>query len=64
MSQVDVSDDGFLNLLTDSGDEKNDVKVPDGDVGDKIKKLFTEEEKDVSMCNLYLCAVVSHTNRF
>merc|ERR1712029_419191 len=46
---VDVSDDGFLNLLTDSGDEKNDVKVPEGDVGDKIKKLFTEEEKDVNV---------------
>merc|ERR1711974_87179 len=44
---VDVSDDGFLNLLTDSGDEKNDVKVPEGDVGAKIQKLFTEEEKDV-----------------
>ncbi|KAI7629181.1 hypothetical protein KC319_g13353 [Hortaea werneckii] len=46
---VDVSDDGFLNLLTDSGDEKNDVKVPEGDVGAKIQKLFTEEEKDVNV---------------
>merc|ERR1712072_52154 len=46
---VDVSDDGFLNLLTDSGDEKNDVKIPEGDVGAKIQKLFTEEEKDVNV---------------
>merc|ERR1712029_477916 len=37
------------NVLTDSGDEKNDVKVPEGDVGAKIQKLFTEEEKDVNV---------------
>ncbi|KAH6635467.1 translation protein SH3-like domain-containing protein [Chaetomium sp. MPI-SDFR-AT-0129] len=42
---VDISDDGFLNLYSDAG-EKNDVKVPDGDVGARINKMFTEEGKD------------------
>ena len=37
-----------MNLLTDNGDEKNDVKIPDGEVGEKIHKLFTEESKDTS----------------
>ncbi|TKA30166.1 Eukaryotic translation initiation factor 5A [Salinomyces thailandicus] len=46
---LDISEDGFLNLLTDNGEEKNDVKVPDGDVGDKITKLFTDEGKDVNV---------------
>ena len=34
--------------MTDDGDTKDDVKVPDGEVGDRINKLFKEEEKDVS----------------
>ena len=34
--------------MEEGGDTKDDVKVPDGEVGDKIKRLFTEEEKDTS----------------
>ncbi|KAK4204109.1 translation protein SH3-like domain-containing protein [Triangularia verruculosa] len=43
---IDISDDGFLSLMTTDGDLKDDVKLPEGEVGDKIKKLFVEEEKD------------------
>jgi len=46
---LDISDDGFLSLMTDDGDTKDDVKVPDGEVGDRINKLFKEEEKDVNV---------------
>ena len=46
--QLDVSDDGFLSLMADDGETKDDVKVPDGEVGEKIDKLFTTEEKDTS----------------
>ena len=49
MSQLDVSEDNFLSLMSDNGDTKDDVKVPDGEVGEKINKLFREEEKDTSM---------------
>lgn len=38
--------------MTEGGDTKDDVKVPDGEVGDKITKLFTDEGKDTSMCSL------------
>ena len=34
--------------MDDDGETKDDVKVPDGEVGDKIKKLFRTEEKDTS----------------
>jgi hypothetical protein len=51
--QLDVSDDGFLSLMADDGETKDDVKVPDGEVGEKIEKLFTTEEKDTSeFCHL------------
>lgn len=34
--------------MAEDGETKDDVRVPDGDIGDKINKLFTEEEKDTS----------------
>lgn len=34
--------------MTDGGDTKDDVKVPEGEVGERIDKLFKKEEKDVS----------------
>lgn len=34
--------------MTDNGDTKDDVKVPDGEVGEKVVRLFKVEEKDVS----------------
>lgn len=46
---LDVTDDGFLSLMSDDGSTKDDVKVPDGEVGDKINKLFTEEGKDTNV---------------
>ncbi|QKX53464.1 uncharacterized protein TRUGW13939_00543 [Talaromyces rugulosus] len=46
---LDITDDGFLSLMDDGGNTKDDVKVPDGEVGDRINKLFTDEGKDVSV---------------
>lgn len=46
--QLDITDDGFLSLMSEDGSTKDDVKVPDGEVGDKINKLFKEDEKDTS----------------
>lgn len=33
--------------MDDAGNTKDDVKLPDGDVGDKIKKML-DDNKDVS----------------
>lgn len=35
--------------MADNGETKDDVKVPDGEVGEKIDKLFRVDEKDTSM---------------
>ena len=35
--------------MSDDGSTKDDVKVPEGEVGDKVKKLFQDEGKDTSM---------------
>jgi len=46
---LDVSDDGFLSLMSEDGETKDDVKVPDGEVGEKIERLFQTEEKDTNV---------------
>ena len=51
-AQLDITDDGFLSLMSDDGTTKDDVKIPDGEVGDKIKKLFTDDGKETSE---YIC---------
>lgn len=43
---LDITDDDFLSLMTAEGDTKEDVKLPEGEVGQKIIKLFRTEEKD------------------
>lgn len=35
--------------MDDNGGTKDDVKLPEGEVGDRINKLFREDEKDTSM---------------
>merc|ERR1719198_1566805 len=39
-------DDGFLNLMTNDGTSKDDVKVPDSDIGQQIEEAF-EDGKDI-----------------
>lgn len=39
-------DDGFLNLMTQDGTAKDDVRVPEGDLGKQIQSEF-EEGKDL-----------------
>jgi translation initiation factor 5A len=45
---LDVTDDDFLSLMDDAGNTKDDVKLPDGEVGDKIRKLL-DDGKDVNV---------------
>lgn len=40
--------------MNDDGDTKDDVKMPDGEVGEKINRLFKIEEKDTSECILVI----------
>ena len=46
--------------MTDDGDTKDDVKMPDGEIGDKITKLFKEEEKDTSKSLARTSVTIEH----
>jgi hypothetical protein len=39
--QIDI-DENFLNLMTNEGITKDDVKVPEGELGDKLRADFDE----------------------
>ena len=39
-------DDGYLNLMSNDGSSKDDVKVPEGELGEQINAQF-EEGKDL-----------------
>jgi len=49
---LDVSDDDFLSMMDDGGNTRDDLKVPEGDLGAEIKASI-EEGKDI------LCTVLS-----
>ena len=49
---LDASDDGFLSLMDDAGNTRDDLKVPDGDIGEEIKNAINDA-KDI------LCTVLS-----
>jgi len=37
---VNVGDDGFLSLMNDNGDVREDMKLPEGEIGQKIKEEY------------------------
>jgi len=39
---MDISDDGFVSMLTAEGTSKDDLKVPPGELGDQIRAMFAE----------------------
>lgn len=49
---LDVSDDGYLSLMDDGGNTRDDLKVPESDIGVEIRGA-QEEGKDI------LCTVLS-----
>ncbi|EEQ92387.1 translation initiation factor eIF5A [Blastomyces dermatitidis] len=46
---LDITDDNFLSLMSDDGSLKDDVKLPEGEVGEKIERLFRTEEKETNV---------------
>jgi len=49
---LDVSDDGYLSLMDDAGNTRDDLKVPEGELGDEIRTSI-DDGKDI------LCTVLS-----
>ncbi|CAL9735570.1 eukaryotic translation initiation factor 5A-2 [Monosporozyma servazzii] len=41
-------DDGFLSLMTNDGETKDDIKMPEGELGDQLQDAF-DEGRDVNV---------------
>jgi len=41
---LDIDDDGFVSMMDDSGESKEDLKLPDDDVGKEIMDRHTKGE--------------------
>lgn len=37
---TDISDDGYLTLMNDGGDLREDLKLPDGELGVQLRSEF------------------------
>jgi len=40
MQLTDISDDGYLCLMADNGELREDLKIPDGDLGTQLRADF------------------------
>ena len=53
---LDITDEGFVSLMLADGTTKEDLRLPDGDLGDNIRAAF-DDGKEVSLfqaCSLFL----------
>ncbi|XP_070561008.1 eukaryotic translation initiation factor 5A-1-like [Ptychodera flava] len=41
---IDISDDGYLSLMSDSGDTRDDIKLPTTDLGKEISDRYNNDE--------------------
>jgi translation initiation factor 5A len=51
---TDISDDGYLSLMSDNGDLREDLKVPEGDVGTQLRAEY-DAGKDILCTVLKSC---------
>ncbi|XP_054165138.1 eukaryotic translation initiation factor 5A-like [Oppia nitens] len=42
-----ISDDGFVTLMNEKGDTRDDLRVPDGEMGTKIREEYGKEDNTV-----------------
>jgi len=51
---LDVTDDGYLSLMDDGGNTREDLKLPEGDLGTEIKSCY-DDGKDIMCTVLSAC---------
>ncbi|XP_076315238.1 eukaryotic translation initiation factor 5A-like [Tachypleus tridentatus] len=44
---IDISDDNYVTLMDDKGETRDDLKIPDGELGQKIREDFGKDEATV-----------------
>ncbi|GBN41626.1 Eukaryotic translation initiation factor 5A [Araneus ventricosus] len=52
---IDISDDGFVTLMNDKGETRDDLRLPEGELGTKIRDEFGKE--DITVIVTVLSAV-------
>ncbi len=55
---TDISDDGYLTLMADNGDLREDLKLPDGELGGQLRSEF-DNGKELLVSNYILSRVNS-----
>lgn len=56
---TDISDDNYLSLMTDSGDLREDLKIPEGDLGVTLRSEF-DNGKELLVGILVRSRAISH----
>jgi len=41
---LDITEDGFVSLLLESGETKDDIRLPEGELGESIKAKFNADK--------------------
>ena len=68
---MDVSDDGYLSLMDDAGNTRDDLKLPEGDLANEIKSAY-DDGRDIlvslhTFCRLNLrfdCIFLQNSAQF
>lgn len=65
---TDISDDNYLCLMSDNGDLREDLKIPDGEIGQQLKAEYDngkellvssiEYHLALNMCGLFLLKII------
>lgn len=60
---TDISDDNYLSLMADNGDIREDLKIPDGELGLQLRADFDAgKELLVIIIQIYIFFLLSHLN--
>ncbi|XP_074598770.1 eukaryotic translation elongation factor 5 isoform X2 [Brevipalpus obovatus] len=46
---IDISDDGFCSLMNEKGETRDDLRTPEGELGQKIQDEFKKEDNTVTV---------------
>ena len=44
---IDIDEDDYLSLMDDNGETRADLKVPGGELGEKLRARFENDEETV-----------------
>lgn len=60
---TDISDDGYLTLMSDNGDIREDLKLPEGDLGISLRNDF-DNGKELLVSSLFFLVHFTSNQNF